>query len=207
MKLFWAALVAATAAVPAAAAIGDAKAGLQAMRETNLIVLGNWQAGQDVEGKTFVGGNASGNSSTLGIGRGNQGATPSSRPTLTIGGNNSINGINLNNGSNGGNGPVATSPGVVIVGDSKSISVNAQGASIVVGGNLQGNYNVGAGQTFSVGGNITNGGINIRAAMARSLPDQKGSFVFEIEVKDYSELLKTISAIEQMEEVITVSRA
>lgn len=54
---------------------------------------------------------------------------------------------------------------------------------------------------------ITNGGINIRAAMARSLPDQKGSFVFEIEVKDYSELLKTISAIEQMEEVITVSRA
>ena len=43
--------------------------------------------------------------------------------------------------------------------------------------------------------------------MARSLPDQKGSFVFEIEVKDYSELLKTISAIEQMEEVITVSRA
>ncbi|MBY0518577.1 MAG: bifunctional (p)ppGpp synthetase/guanosine-3',5'-bis(diphosphate) 3'-pyrophosphohydrolase [Bacteriovoracaceae bacterium] len=54
---------------------------------------------------------------------------------------------------------------------------------------------------------ITNGGINIRAAMARSLPDQKGSFVFEIEVKNYSELLKTISAIEQMEEVITVSRA
>ncbi len=54
---------------------------------------------------------------------------------------------------------------------------------------------------------ITNGGINIRSAIARSLPDQKGSFVFEIEVKDYSELLKTISGIEQMEEVITVHRA
>lgn len=54
---------------------------------------------------------------------------------------------------------------------------------------------------------ITNGGINIKAAMARSLPDQKGSFIFEIEVKDFSELLKTINGIEQMEEVITVQRA
>ncbi|MFP5386811.1 MAG: RelA/SpoT family protein [Bacteriovoracia bacterium] len=55
--------------------------------------------------------------------------------------------------------------------------------------------------------NINNVGINIRSAIARSMPDQKGSFIFEIEVKDYSELLKTISSIEQMEEVISVSRA
>jgi len=54
---------------------------------------------------------------------------------------------------------------------------------------------------------INNAGINIRSAIARSMPDQKGSFIFEIEVKDYSELLKTISSIEQMEEVISVSRA
>jgi GTP pyrophosphokinase len=54
---------------------------------------------------------------------------------------------------------------------------------------------------------INNAGINIRSAIARSMPDQKGNFVFEIEVKDYSELLKTISSIEQMEEVISVSRA
>jgi guanosine-3',5'-bis(diphosphate) 3'-pyrophosphohydrolase len=54
---------------------------------------------------------------------------------------------------------------------------------------------------------INNVGINIRSAIARSMPDQKGSFIFEIEVKDYSELLKTISSIEQMEEVISVSRA
>jgi guanosine-3',5'-bis(diphosphate) 3'-pyrophosphohydrolase len=54
---------------------------------------------------------------------------------------------------------------------------------------------------------INNTGINIRSAIARSMPDQKGSFIFEIEVKDYSELLKTISSIEQMEEVISVSRA
>lgn len=54
---------------------------------------------------------------------------------------------------------------------------------------------------------INNGGINIRSAIARSMPDQKGNFIFEIEVKDYSELLRTISSIEQMEEVISVSRA
>lgn len=49
--------------------------------------------------------------------------------------------------------------------------------------------------------------INIRSAIARTMPDLKGSFVFEIEVKDYSEYLKTVSAIESMEEVISVSRA
>ena len=36
---------------------------------------------------------------------------------------------------------------------------------------------------------VINGiGVNIRSAMAKSLPDRKGSFIFEIEVKDYSEL-------------------
>jgi GTP diphosphokinase / guanosine-3',5'-bis(diphosphate) 3'-diphosphatase len=54
---------------------------------------------------------------------------------------------------------------------------------------------------------INNAGINIRSAIARSMPDQKGNFIFEIEVKDYSELLRTISSIEQMEEVISVNRA
>ncbi len=54
--------------------------------------------------------------------------------------------------------------------------------------------------------NINNAGINIRSAMAKSLPDRKGSFIFEVEVKDYSELLKTISAIEALEEVISVNR-
>lgn len=54
---------------------------------------------------------------------------------------------------------------------------------------------------------ITGQGINIRSALAKSLPDRKGSFVFEIEVKDYSELIKTINNIEGLEEVISVSRA
>lgn len=48
--------------------------------------------------------------------------------------------------------------------------------------------------------------VNIKGALAKSLPDRKGSFVFEVEVKDYSELLKTISMIESIEEVISVNR-
>lgn len=53
---------------------------------------------------------------------------------------------------------------------------------------------------------INNQGINIRSAIAKSMPDQKGSFIFEVEVKDFSELLKVISGIESMDEVISVSR-
>lgn len=55
--------------------------------------------------------------------------------------------------------------------------------------------------------NINNIGINIKSAIARSMPDQKGSFVFEVEVKDFSEFLKVVSVIESMEEVISVTRA
>ncbi len=53
---------------------------------------------------------------------------------------------------------------------------------------------------------ITAINVNIRSAIAKSLPDRKGSFIFEIEVQDYSELLKTISTIESIEEVISVNR-
>ncbi len=48
--------------------------------------------------------------------------------------------------------------------------------------------------------------INIRSAIAKSLPDRKGSFLFEIEVKDFSELLKITSTLESIEDVISVSR-
>ena len=53
---------------------------------------------------------------------------------------------------------------------------------------------------------INNSGVNIRSALAKSLPDRKGSFIFEIEVKDYSELLKICSQVESHEEVISVNR-
>ncbi len=153
------AAVGVAAAAPATAAPaatqGDAAAGLQAMRELNLIVLGDWHATQDVEGKVFADGNGIGSAPVgIGIGNGSQGSTPSGRRTLTIAGNSSIGNLNLGNGPNGGNGNVATNPGVLIGGNSGSINVNAPGANIDVGGNLQANYNVGAGQTFTIGGNF-----------------------------------------------------
>lgn len=55
--------------------------------------------------------------------------------------------------------------------------------------------------------NIHGHGINIKSAIAKSLPDMKGSFLFEMEVKDYSEYLKVVSLIEAMEEIISVTRA
>ena len=58
-----------------------------------------------------------------------------------------------------------------------------------------------------ISNNINSLGVNIKSAIAKSLPDLKGSFLFEIEVKDYSEFLKVVSIIEAMEEVISVSRA
>lgn len=59
----------------------------------------------------------------------------------------------------------------------------------------------------SISKNINNIGINIKSAIARSMPDQKGSFIFEVEVKDYSEFMKLIGTVEAMEEVISVERA
>lgn len=57
-----------------------------------------------------------------------------------------------------------------------------------------------------ISNNIHSIGINIKSAMAKSLPDLKGSFIFEIEVKDFAELVKVVSIIEAMEEVISVER-
>ncbi len=54
--------------------------------------------------------------------------------------------------------------------------------------------------------NINNIGVNIRSALAKSLPDRKGSFIFEVEVRDFSELIKTINCVESVEEVISVDR-
>lgn len=58
-----------------------------------------------------------------------------------------------------------------------------------------------------ISNNINGLGVNIKSAVARSLPDLKGSFHFEIEVRDYAEFLKVLSIIEAMEEVISVTRA
>ncbi|WP_199554913.1 collagen-binding domain-containing protein [Sandaracinobacteroides hominis] len=130
----------------AAAPVGDPLAGLQAMREVNLIVLGDMKGGSNVEGKTFVGGNLS-NGSTFGTGRGSQGATDSSRATLTVVGNVTGNGINLNNGTN-----AASKPGLIVGGSLNSgVNLNAQGATVKIGGVAK-NINGSNGSTIQAGG-------------------------------------------------------
>lgn len=57
-----------------------------------------------------------------------------------------------------------------------------------------------------ISNNINGLNVNIKSAIAKSLPDLKGSFLFEIEVKGYAEFLKVVSIIEAMEEVISVNR-
>ncbi len=136
-------------ATPVLAAPGSASSALQAMSETNLIVLGNMTGGHDVEGKSFVGGNISGNTSNYGIGnaattgsRAFQGEASSSRPTVTVGGN--INGANLANGSNGGSGTIAARKSVDIGGSFTGGNFNVDGALIRAGSNLAG-FNINGG--------------------------------------------------------------
>ncbi|PZU47759.1 MAG: PEP-CTERM sorting domain-containing protein [Sphingomonas sp.] len=162
-------------------AAGDAAAGLQAMRELNLIVFQNVHAnGQEVEGKSFIGGNLTGNGTNWGIGNSSQGAAASDWRTLTVNGHSSNSG-QINNGSNGGNGSVATNAGALIGGDSSSFSFNAPGAAFDVGGNLSGNSNVGSGQTFNIGGNASGvngtGGATVKAGGTISGNQNGATFV------------------------------
>jgi choice-of-anchor A domain-containing protein len=155
-----AALTAGLVAMPALAA-GDAATGMAAMSNWNLIVLGNWEAAHDVEGRAIVAGNATGGSVTVGIGRSaaGQSGTVTTDPTLVIGGNNKIGALNVDNGPNGGLGKVATAASVWVGGNSNSggsINLNGGGATnLLVGGN----YNATTNSVFNaqIGGNMTNG--------------------------------------------------
>jgi choice-of-anchor A domain-containing protein len=141
-------------AAPAAATklVGDPVAGLQAMRELNLIVLGDMKGSANVEGKAFVGGNLT-NGTQFGTGRATQGATPSARPTLTVVGNSSGSAIQLHNGANGPSGKLGEPPALVVGGDlgGAGLNLNAGGASVKVGGSLR-NTNGASGSIIEVGG-------------------------------------------------------
>jgi choice-of-anchor A domain-containing protein len=144
-------ILAGLASAPAFAA-GNAAAGLQAMKETNLIVLHDMTAGHDVEGKVIIGNDLNGNSATFGLGNhaNGQSAASSSRPTLTVGHNNNVQNVNLNEAGSS----------FSVGGSSKNVNLNGGGNhKILVGGNLDGNFNVGSGTNMSVGGNV-NGSVN-----------------------------------------------
>jgi len=117
------------AAIPSLA-VASPVVGIDALKEWNLIVLGDLTSSSEVEGRTFVGGNLSGNSSNYQIA-----SVPSSTyavPGLTVVGNVLGGTKNLNNGS-----------GALI------------GGNVASGFNLNGGI-----QTVKVGGLLSNTNIN-----------------------------------------------
>ncbi|WP_447931250.1 choice-of-anchor A family protein [Sphingopyxis fribergensis] len=125
--LFPAALVATALTLPVLAQ-SKAIIGVDALREWNLVVLGNLESSSEVEGRTFVGGNLVGNSSNYGI---RATTSPNGQPGLTVVGN--VNGghKNLNNGS-----------GAVVGGNVTSgFNLNGPNQTVKVGGTIN-NTNV-----------------------------------------------------------------
>jgi choice-of-anchor A domain-containing protein len=106
--------------------------GLDAMSAYNLIVLGDLTSSSEVEGRTFVGGNLTGNSSNYEISSSVPPAASGSVPALTVVGN--------------------------VTGGIKAID---NGGGALVGGNVTSGFNLnGAAQTVDVGGTISNTNVN-----------------------------------------------
>ncbi len=125
--LFPAALIAASLALPVLAQ-SKPITGVDALREWNLVVLGNLESSSEVEGRTFVGGNLSGNSSNYGI---RATTSPNGQPGLTVVGNVTGSHKNLNNGS-----------GAMIGGNvSSGFNLNGPNQTVKVGGTIS-NTNV-----------------------------------------------------------------
>lgn len=151
--------------------------GTDAMREWNLIVLGDLQSSSEVEGRTFVGGDLSGSSSNYQIGAARP--SPTGQPGLTVVGNVTGGVKNLNNGS-----------GAVVGGNAQS------------GFNLNG-----ATQTVKVGGTINNTNVNqniVQSGLAASNPDFASSLaaqgaVLAGSMKQLSATFSAMPANSQME--------
>ena len=115
-------------AASALAQSGSAIVGIDALKEWNLIVLGNLQSSSEVEGRTFVGGNLTGNSSNYGI---RATTSPNGQPGLTVVGDVTGSHKNLNNGS-----------GAVVGGNvSSGFNLNGPNQTVKVGGTIS-NTNV-----------------------------------------------------------------
>ena len=116
--------------VAATSAQASLLAGVDALKEWNLIVFNNATSSSEVEGRTFIGGNLTGNSSNYNI----KGAATSAagNPGLTVVGNVEGNAKNLNNAS-GAN-----------IGGNLSTMVNLNGGT----------------QTLNVGGSSVNQNLN-----------------------------------------------
>lgn len=156
---------------PAAFAAGDAAAGLQAMKERNVIVLENMHSMQEVEGKTFVGGNLTG-IGQFGIGNAaqGQGASNNNVATLAVVGDALGNGhgsLKIANGPNGSNGTI-NNPASLHVGGNLD-GYNLQGNAIaMVGGSASGSNELHA-TTSGLGAGFTAGLTAERDALESNL--------------------------------------
>lgn len=126
-RLLPVAVVAAALAVPVLAQSSQIS-GIDALREWNLVVLGDLNSSSEVEGRTFVGGNLSGNSSNYGI---RATTSANGQPGLTVVGNVTGGHKNLNNGS-----------GAIVGGNvSSGFNLNGPNQTVKVGGTIS-NTNV-----------------------------------------------------------------
>jgi choice-of-anchor A domain-containing protein len=152
-----AAIALSAAATGAHAGLSAAQQGLVDLSQLNLIVLGNLQSNAEVEGATYVGGSVSGNTENFGIGSSTgQGDVASSFPTLTVGGNLSIN-AQINNGY--------SPAGLTVGGNVSGLNLNTAG-TVMVGGNLA-NFNGHSGSTVTFGSK--SGNFNTNGAVATQL--------------------------------------
>jgi choice-of-anchor A domain-containing protein len=125
--LFPAALSATALAIPAFAQSNQIS-GIDALREWNLVVLGDLNSSSEVEGRTFVGGDLTGTSSNYGI---RATTSANGQPGLTVVGNVTGGHTNLNNGS-----------GAIVGGDvSSGFNLNGPNQTVQVGGTIS-NTNV-----------------------------------------------------------------
>ncbi len=151
-----AALLAGTAA---GAFTGNARTGLTALQSLNVIALKNLNASSgEIEGKTYVGANFTGNTVQVGFGNSQQGEKASSYATLTVGRALS-NGVNLSDGPNGGSGTLGSFGAYVAGNVAGKIDLKNKAATVNVGGNLDsigfvGGSNAAEGTTLNVVGKV-----------------------------------------------------
>ena len=143
-------------AAPAAAVTGNARNGLRAMQELNVLVFQNFalNAGE-VEGKTFVGGNLSGSNAQFAFGNSSQGEATSTRSNLTVGGTITTQSAKIYNGSNGGAGLLSATPGARIGGSANELLLGASNMTLSVGGAVA-KLDAQAGSRTVIGGSASN---------------------------------------------------
>lgn len=130
-----------------------------ALKQLNVLTFGDLNSSQHIEGKAWVGGNASGGGNFV-VGQGNsaQGGATSTYSTLTVGGK--INGsANILNGSNGASGKVSGTGnyGVTAQGNVNTLSFGDTTTALTVriGGNAATDLNFNGAADVSIAGSVT----------------------------------------------------